>query len=91
MTEQNEAKQLETVVAAAEAVIKADAKPLSKPEDYRKRVKKMTNRQLCGELKSIARNKEVTPLAGALAVILLRVMNGTSETNPKARLGAYPR
>jgi len=86
MSESNE------VPKVAETAEIPAVRSVPKPPSYSKRLKKMSNNQLRGEMRRVLREeKGAAGLTAAITAACLIVFNGTSETNPKARLGAYPR
>jgi hypothetical protein len=96
LTPEQEA-QLKASAAKAEADRLAEAKRL---QDWGKFVEKATIPQLKGEIRRIIRKEHVKvgkdlyePQAGltiAFATVFATILDTTKETNPKAKLSAYP-
>ena len=62
-----------------------------KPEDYRSRVRKMTHRQLRGELRRLAADPG-PGLTAIYGIVFGTVLENTkTRENPFAKLQAYPR
>ncbi len=72
--------------------LKQPVTPLApKPEDYRSRVRKMSHRQLRGELRRLA--KDPAPgLTAIYGIVFGTILENTkTRENPFAKLQAYPR
>ena len=95
MSERKQAVEVDAVLAKAQADAKIAAAK-QKQDDlkaYDHRVRKMSFRQLRGELRSqVDSPRDTSPLTSALALTLLTVLENTqTRENPFAKLQAYPR
>ena len=97
MSEHKQKQVVEVDAVLAKAQVDAKIAVARQKQDelkaYDQRVKKMSFRQLRGELRSQARNpRDTSPLTSAISLIMLTVLENTqTRENPLARLQAYPR